>query len=325
MRMLLQDLRIGLRMLRRSPGFTLAAVTTLAVGIAACSVVFGTAYGALLRPLPFARAERLVSIEASYPPLDTWFRSHTSYPNYVDFRRDCGGIEDLAAYRIEHPHFTGGPRPARLTAILGTANVFGLMGMSPMLGRVFSEQEDRPGGDPVVVLGERFWRSQLGGAPDVVGRPLTLGQGSYTIVGVIPERFDRGWFDADIWLPLTSQTDLNEQRYGNRICLVGRRRSDVSPTQIAAELNTVEKRLENDYPTEVPEAVLRAVPLREAQLGADRIMAMTVLSVGVGFVLRPAGESSSAASSAHGSRRRRSVAASARVRAGARPRAASSR
>lgn len=284
MNILPHDLRYALRTLGRSPAFTLAATMTLAVGIATCSVVFGTAYGALLRPLPYAQAERLVSIDASYPPLDTWFRSHTSYPNYVDFRSECDSLEDLAAYRIEHLHYTSDPQPTRLTAIMTTANLFNMMGIKPLLGRFFNEDEDRPGADPVVLLGERFWRAQLGGADDVIGRSITLGEGSYTVIGVIPERFDQGWFDADVWLALTPQIDVNE-RYVNRICLIGRCRAGADAATVAAGLNTVEERLEQSYPTEVPEALLRAVPLREARLGADRVTAITALSVGVAFVL----------------------------------------
>lgn len=281
---LVQDLRFALRKLWREPGFSAVVVATLAVAIAACAVVFDATYDALIRPLPYRDQNRLVMIHACYPPLETWFDAHSSLPNYRDFRDQCSGLEDLAAYRMIHLNYTATEPPERVAALHITANAFGMLGFPTLIGRTFGPSEDQPGAEPVVVLGERFWRSRLSGSPTVVGQRLTLGNQDYTVLGVIPESFDQGNFRADVWMPLTPAVDVNE-RYVNFIRLLGVRKPGASLAQLDAELNAIERRIEEAYPTEVPHARLRTLSLRDARLGPDRPLALKVLALGVTFVL----------------------------------------
>ncbi|MGD8454004.1 MAG: ABC transporter permease [Phycisphaerae bacterium] len=281
---LVQDLKFALRKLWREPGFSVVVVVTLAVAVAACAVVFDAGYHALIRPLPYRDQDRLVVIHAAYPPLDNWFDAHSSFPNYCDFREQCAGLEDLAAYRITHVNYTVTQPPERLAAVQITANAFGMLGIPALVGNTFGPSQDEPGAEPVVLLGEQFWRRRLNASPVVVGQQVTLGNQEYTVLGVIPESFDDGTFEADVWMPLAPAVDVNE-RYANTIRLLGVRKPDTSLAQLDQELNAIEQRLEEAYPTEVPHARLRALSLRDARLGPERPLALKVLALGVTFVL----------------------------------------
>src|SRR5918996_715642 len=183
---LLQDFRYALRALRRSPGFTLAAAITLALGIGANTAVFSVVEGVLLRSLPFPGAERLVDIKS---------RTGTSpLSAYEAWRTATAVFEDMAAASPEQPVLIGPQGAERLTTWAVTANFFPMLGGRPVLGRAFLPEEDRPGSAPVAVLSYEFWQSRFGGDREVLGRTLTLDTVAYTIVGVLaPFRSPVGW------------------------------------------------------------------------------------------------------------------------------------
>jgi putative ABC transport system permease protein len=201
---MLSDLRFALRQLAKRPGFTAVAVGTLALGIGASTSVFSVVEGTLLRSLPFPAAERLVAIctaPESYHA--TWRRGcHSTSPftAYEVWRSQGAVFEDMAAHFPRQPILAGLGEPERVRAWVVTSSLFRLLGATPMLGRVFSPQDDRPGTEPIAIVSHAFWASRLGSDPNVIGRTVTLDTTTYVVVGVMSPRF-RYPVGADVWLP----------------------------------------------------------------------------------------------------------------------------
>ncbi len=179
---LLQDLRYAFRLLVKSPGFTLIAVLTLALGIGANTAIFTVVNAVLLRPLGFRDPSRVVLVaeKTSYPTVST------SYENYIDWRDQSHSFESLEATRGTTITLTGTGEPERLNARMATAPLFSLLGVNAILGRTFLAEEDRAGGMPVVILSYGLWQRHFGGARDILGKSITLDSQPYTVVGVLP-------------------------------------------------------------------------------------------------------------------------------------------
>jgi predicted permease len=177
---LLQDVRYGLRRLWKSPGFTLAVVLVLALGIGATTAIFSVIDAALLRPLPYPEPERLVMVRGpGQIPL--------SFPQYLDWKRDTDAFADFGAYWKTTYVLTGAGEPELLQVGRMSASVPRLLGVVPRVGRLFAPAEDLPGSERVVILSEALWRRRFGGDPRILGRPLTLGEEPYTVIGIIPQ------------------------------------------------------------------------------------------------------------------------------------------
>src|SRR5215475_14316675 len=188
----LQDLRYGLKMLRRNPGFTVVAVLTLALGIGANTAIFSVVDAVLLRPLPYRDPDRLVLVP---------------YARGLDFLRwrdQSKAFESIAAFYFGTADFTGSGEPERLAVAWFSTELFATLGVAPALGRAFTTEEDRVGGEPVVVLSDSLWRRRFGGDPQVIGRAITLNNKSRTVIGIMPPGF-RFLGDADLWMPLITQ------------------------------------------------------------------------------------------------------------------------
>src|SRR5215467_5591348 len=169
MQTLLQDLRYGARMLAKRPGFTLIAVLTLALGIGANTAIFSVVNAVLLRPLPYEQPERLTVLYETNPQQGRDEMS-VSYPNFIDWRAQSQSFEQLAAFRSGGVIFTGKYEPARLQAYVVSADLFALLRVKPLRGRVFLPEEDKVGGAPVVVVSHGFWQSQFGGDEKLIGQ-----------------------------------------------------------------------------------------------------------------------------------------------------------
>src|SRR5215467_2732850 len=187
MNTLFTDLRYAARMLRKNPGFTAVAVITLALGIGANTSIFSVINGVLLNPLPYAQPDQLVALYWKTPDFD---RSSISYPNFLDWIRANHSFSALAAYRADDFNLTGVGEPERVPAEMVSASFFQLLGVKPVLGHLFTPQDDQLGAGPVVLLSAGLWKRRFGSSPEVPGRAITLNGAAYTVLGVIPSSFN---------------------------------------------------------------------------------------------------------------------------------------
>jgi predicted permease len=279
---LLQDLRFGARNLRKAPTFTVIAVTALALGIGANTAMFSIVNGVLLHPLPYAAAERLLKLYTSMPQ----FRdASVSYPNFLDWRERSRSFDLMAAYRGDTFNLTGQATPERLRVQMASSTIFGVLGVKPILGRTFGDDEDRRGAAPVVVLTSDFWRTRFGGDPRIEGRTLTLDQRLYTIVGVVSSD-DVVWRRVSVIIPIGQ---WREPLFWNRSAgmgmrVVGRLKADTTARQAQSELDTIAAALAREYPIENKDRGIHAVSLRDDLIGDVRTPLLVLLGA-VGFVL----------------------------------------
>src|ERR1700730_15408868 len=279
------DLRHGFRALRRSPGFALGAIVVLALGIGANTAIFSIVNAALLRPLPYEEASRLVQLwhippAKSFPGL-TWFS--VSPANYLDWQRQSSSFEAMAAYGGRNFTFGGRERPE---AILGAAvapEFFSVLRVRPLLGRTFTSDENRPGGNKVILLSYKFWREHFGSDANIVGRDVTINSQPYSVVGVMPETFRfPGW--AQVWAPLAWSNQNLAVRGNHNYGVVARLKPGVAIDQAKSELGAISTRLEQQYPEDDKGWGATAIPLRE-QLVGDIRPALLMLFGAVAFVL----------------------------------------
>ncbi len=208
MESLLQDLRFGMRMLMKQPGFTLIAVLTLALGIGANTAIFSLVNGILLRPLPFKDPDRLVFISQTSQRLP---QMYVTMSNFADLRDQNQAFERIAAVREQNFNLSGNGEPERLNGTESTHEFFSVIGEQPLLGRVFTADEDKPGASPVALLSHRFWRRRFGGDPNAIGQKLNLNNTIYTVIGVMP---DSAYFrTTEVWASLGRR--LGDQAWMN--------------------------------------------------------------------------------------------------------------
>jgi putative ABC transport system permease protein len=240
-----QDLRYAARALRKSPGFTLIAALTLALGVGANTAIFSVVNAVMLRPLPFQEPDRLVRIWESNVERG-WSTFAVSHPNFLDFRAQARSFDSLAA--MQNAGFTWAAS-GTAEIVLGlqvTATFLPTLKITPVIGRNFLDEEDRPGGNTrVVLIGDGFWRRALGGDPNAVGRTITLNSQPYTIIGVLPASFR--WGDnSDMLAPLAP--DPGRNRADHRLTLIGRVKSGTTIEQATTELETIAAQLGQQYP-----------------------------------------------------------------------------
>src|SRR5947207_843363 len=194
--MVMNDLRFAFRQLRKSPGFTVIAVLTLAVGIGANSAIFSVVNHVLLRPLPYPNPERLVYLNESTGGTST----SIALPDYVDWRNDSKSFENLAISRLESRNLSGipGREPERISVAYVTANFFSVIGLSPQIGRTFTEDEDKPGAPPLAIISDRLWDRAFHRDPKIVGQPMNFHGTPITVVGVMPREMDSP-HNVDAW------------------------------------------------------------------------------------------------------------------------------
>ena len=282
---LLQDLRYGIRMLAKNPGFTVVAVLTLALGIGANTAIFTIVNAVLLNPLPVADASRLVQLDTTDKKttvaLGNATRLGISFPNYEDYARQASVFSGLAAFQPTGLTLSGGEKPKLFQRYLVTANYFDVLGVNAMLGRTFRPDEDQhPGGDGVAVLSYGLWSREFGGARDVLGRRLNLNGTSYTVIGVTPPQFKGTLLFASadqIWIPVSMhrqvlagfiEANFQERRFLD-FTAIGRLRAGVSERQAESAVETVASRLEQQYPKENQGRGGTLSPIADASLGIN--------------------------------------------------------
>ena len=250
METLWQDLRYGVRMLKKNPGFTAVAVLTLAVAIGANAVVFSVINGLILRPLNVPQAQSLYIIERASDK-----DSSQSYPNYLDLRDRNRSFDGLAAYNIDQVALDAGKNPSRAWAFEVSGNYFDALGIQPYLGRVIHASDEHGANSaPYIVLTYAYWHSHFQGDLSVVGRVLQLNKHPFTVIGVTPPSF-RGTvliFSADFFVPIVNQDQSLLNARGNRWVgeVIGHLKAGVTPARAVADLNSIGSDLEKSYPKE---------------------------------------------------------------------------
>jgi putative ABC transport system permease protein len=232
-----QDVKFGTRLLARSPGFFALAVSALALGIGANTAVFSVVRSVLLKPLPYPDAERLALIVDVQSDCDT---CPASFPKYVDWREQNRVFEVIGGAASTSAVLTGAGEPERLRTGLVTASLFRVLAVRPLLGRWFEEDEDRPGGAPVLILSYGLWQRRFGGDPDIVGQSLVLDDVARTVVGVMPARFEHR--RAEAWIPLARALD-EASRNAHFLVTYGRLAPGVTIERARAEMRALGERL----------------------------------------------------------------------------------
>ncbi|HVF22534.1 MAG TPA: ABC transporter permease, partial [Pyrinomonadaceae bacterium] len=280
---LLQDLRYATRMLWKNPGFTTVAVVALALGIGANTAIFSVVNTVLLRPLPYKAPEQLVMVwedatRHGYP------RDTPAAANYVDWRDQNSVFSGMAAIAESNFNLTGVGDPERLKGRRVSASLFPLLGVEPQLGRVFTAAEDQPGTQRVAVLSYRLWQRRFGGDAAIVGKTLTLNNESYTVVSVMPSRFQFPANDDELWVPIALTTQEAANRNRHYLEVVARLKPGVSLEQAQTEMTTIGARLQQQYPQSNTDLGVALTSLHEHMVG-DIKPALLILLGAVGLVL----------------------------------------
>jgi predicted permease len=297
-----QDVRYALRQLRASPGFAIAAVLTLALGIGANTAIFSVVDGVLLRPAPFHDIDRLMMIWETDRASGTT-REPASIPDFADFQSRSRTFQQMAALWALHASLTPDRgSPTRVPALAVSHEFLPMLGLRPLLGRVFLPEEDVPGGPPVVMISEAVWRDHFAGDAGVVGRTIRIGAQQYTVVGVLPREADfgvlqilraaaysRGFADrfgrtrVDLWFPL-QEDPARAPRDNHPILVLGRLAADASPSLAQEEMTHIAADLEQAYPDANDQRGIYVEPVADVIFGPVR-PALFVLLGAVALVL----------------------------------------
>ncbi len=265
---LLLDLRNAVRMLRKSPSFSLAAIVVLALGIGANTAIFSIVYGVLLRPLPFADPDRLVQLwhtppQKSFPGM-RWFT--LSPANYLDWEQQNDVFEKSAIYGFNRFRLAGSGDPQVLHAARVEPTFFSLLGVKPILGRSISTGDDQPGQSNVIVLSHKLWKTQFGGDERIVGQTVQLNDHGYTVIGVMPPTFVMPEW-ATLWTPLVWDPVERANRGEHHFLAIARLRTGISLGQAQSQLSTIAARLAEQYPADNAGWGAMVVSLREQTIG----------------------------------------------------------
>ncbi len=272
---LVRDIRFAIRTLRKTPAFTIVAALALALGIGATTTILSVVRSVLIEPLSYAQADRLVVLLHDG-------RNPASVRNFIDWRAQTRSFSDMAAAEYWSPDLTASDIPTQVAALRITGRMLPMLGVAPLLGRMFSTAEEEPGNEHVVILGYGLWQRMFAGRRDVVGTTISLDGSTYTIIGVMPKSFEFAPFwrtDAELWAPLALANRLND---GNSLRVFARLAPSVTLQQARADVRAVTATLEAREPGTNRRVVV--TPLKEKVVGNIRTPILT-LFVAVTFVL----------------------------------------
>jgi putative ABC transport system permease protein len=277
------DVRYALRGLGQRPGFTAVVMLTLALGIGATTAVFTVVDAVMLRPYSYADMDRIVALAETTRAGQTM---SIAWQNFQDWRAQSGVFDALGLYRPMVVNLTGGAQPERLVASLASADVFRALGIPPIAGRAFSRDEDGVAAARVALVSERFWRSHFNASADAVGASLTLNGEPYTIVGVLPEGMRFPSRLTDVWLPLGLFVPTFPADRGAHpgLFAIAKVKAGISIEHATAEMDTIARRLEQQYPLSNSEHTVAVVPYYE-QIVQNIRPALLMLMGAVAFVL----------------------------------------
>ena len=278
-----QDIRYGARMLIKNPGVTIIVIIALALGIGANTAIFSVVNTVLIRPLPYDESERLVFLNEKSPVLD---EMSISYPNFLDWREHNQTFEKMGVYNRASYNLTGAGEAERIVTGQVSADLFSVLRVNPLHGRVFTNDEDKPGGTNVVVLSYALWQRRFGGQMSVLDQPITLNGKPYTVIGIMPESYAYP-SRVEMWVPVGQLSDqVSWKNRGNHPGLYGvaRLKPGVTFEQADADMNNVGANLEKQYPDSNTATRPRLRPLLEIFV-SDVRQALWVIFGAVGFVL----------------------------------------
>ena len=281
METLLKDVRYGVRMLVKNPGFTLVSVFALALGIGANAAIFSVVNGVLLRPLPYKEPDRLMMIRETKLP--TFPEFSVAPGNFLEWKKQNTVFERLVAFRGSSLILVGTGDPERLRGLNVSEGFFAMLGAQPQLGRDFLLEEDQPGHNQVVILSHGLWQRRFGGEAGILNQSIMLNGQSYTVIGVMPASFRFGGRDNEFFMPMAF-TEQQAQNYGGHsLAAIGQLKPGVKVEQARAEMSAIAARLAAQYPVDLGWSV-KLMPLLEYSVRSIK-PALIVLLVAVGFVL----------------------------------------
>jgi putative ABC transport system permease protein len=292
---LAQDLRYGARMLAQNPGFALIAILTLALGIGANTAIFSVVNGVLLRQLPYENPEQLALIWEKGFGLN---QIPVSASEFRDYRNQTQSFSSIAAFDTADFNLTGSELPERVSSAQVSASLFPLLGIKPQLGRVFTDEENEPGRDDVVLLSHGLWQRRFGGDAGIIGSSLALSDRNYTVIGVMPPsfQFPMSLFGikgvtftqpAELWTPVAFSADRLKIRSSRSLGVIGRLKPGVTLARAVADVNAVADRMRQQYPESYPpqEWGAFAVSLHEQIVGRMRLPLLVLLGAVVMVLL----------------------------------------
>ena len=268
-----KDVLYGLRMLRRSPGFTAVAVLTLALGIGANTAIFSVVNAVLLRPLPYPEPERLVRSAGQ-----------DSYPDIQDWRAQSETVESFGGFMNLLFDLTAGPEPERVSGGVVMGDLFETFGVEPLIGRALREEDGRGSGEKVAVISYQLWQRAFGGDEQILGKPISLQGSPYSIVGVMPPGFQISDRAVEVWWPMAEDDPVAGARGAHTFLAFGRLKSGVSLAEAQSEMDVIAERLEAQYPDMNTGVRYTLVPLLDSVVGRSG-QALWILFGAVGVVL----------------------------------------
>jgi predicted permease len=286
METLFQDVRYALRQLRKSPGFAVVAIVTLALGIGINTVIFSVVNGVLLSPVPFPQPDQLVTLHENKPNFEG---GSLSYPNFRDWQKDNHTFSSMAISRTYAFSLTGVGEGEQVNGEFVSSEFFPVLGVDPVLGRTFAKGEDQVAAGPVALISAGLWQRKFSSASDILGKSITLDARDYTIVGVIPASFHLsipGFRDGDVYVPIGQWSNplLLKRGAGLGIHGVGRLRPGVTVEQARADMETVTGNLAAAFPDTDKGITAKLVPMKRQMVGGVQSF-LTLLLAAVGFVL----------------------------------------
>jgi predicted permease len=278
-----QDLRFGLRILRKNPSFTLVAVLALALGIGANTAMFSVIEAVLLRPLPYRNAGEIVRVSSTWDRNGTLTSYTSSPPDFFDWRDQNRSFSSIFAYRATEFALTGLGEAKRVNAVMATSGMFATLQAEPTLGREFTAEENRKGANHVVLLSHSLWQSAFAAAPDAIGKTIQLDSEPYTIIGVMPADFRFPLSATDAYVPIGFDEKVMTQRGAHYLAVLGRLKNGVTVAQANDDLAVIMAQLRKLYPDKDGKWGVRA-QLWSAALVSDIRPALLVLLGAVGLV-----------------------------------------
>ena len=276
----IRDARYAIRQLIKSPGFTVVAVLTLALGVGTTTAIFSVVNGVLLRPLPYPQPESLMRVHEIVPQ---YGRFSVAPASFLDWRQQNGVFERLAAYQGTSATFTGGEGPERVQGAAVSWDLFELLRIAPARGTGFTADQDKPGANNVIVLSHGLWQRRFGADPAVVGQSITLSGAPATIVGVMPQDFYFPNRTAEFWRPI-ALNPANASRGAHFLGVIARAKTDVTLERAGAEMKAIAEGLAVQYPDSSARESAEVVLLHEQIVGTIRPALLTLLAA-VGVVV----------------------------------------
>lgn len=269
-----QDLRYAWRTWRRSPGFPLTVILIAGLGVGANTAVFTVADHVMLRPLPYPDSDRLVKLWESPPG---YMQMELSPPNYRDWKEMNRSVEAMGAYYGTNANLAGTGVPEYLTGARVTEEILSMLGAHPVMGRVFTAEDDLPGASPTVVLSYGIWQASLGGDAAVVGKSILLDGVSHEVIGVLPREFRYPSNDTEYWVPLRLAPADYEDRDNNCLNVLARLKTGVSVDQARDDFSRIAEQLASAFPAENARTGAAVMPLRDEISGRSRLLLYALL------------------------------------------------